>query len=483
MSIRLKLLITYVLCVLLSAGVLALSIFAGVGRFAKQISDIVLDESTPDQVFVEVMDVMAEIKHAEKYEPETLIDVEFIEAIDKRLSAISSSLVVVYKDDWIVVDDYPEDLLRRNLYPSDNHEEGFVMNGYHYVFTNFTFTLDQEPVFYYVLMDVTEVVDFNAEVRRGIGVAILLLIVLMTLPLILLTQKSIIKPLKELDKGAQEIGQGNLEFKLYSKSNDEMGKVIRSYERMRQELKASIDRQVQYENNRKELISSISHDLKTPMTSIKGYVEGILDGVANTPEKQERYLKVIHQKSLDMDRMIDDLFTFSKLDLKKLPFEFTYINMERFIRDYVQEAAIEYSEVGKVELTYTNNSATSPVANIDALQIRRVLQNLVQNSFYYNDSAQKKVEIILENNDDTISIAVKDNGIGMVEEELKQVFTIFYRTDMSRNTKTGGSGLGLAIVKQIIDGHHGKIKAASSKGRGTKITMIFNKEKTDGDRK
>jgi histidine kinase len=332
-------------------------------------------------------------------------------------------------------------------------------------------------------MDVTEVVDFNAEVRRGIGVAILLLIVLMTLPLILLTQKSIIKPLKELDKGAQEIGQGNLEFKLYSKSNDEMGKVIRSYERMRQELKASIDRQVQYENNRKELISSISHDLKTPMTSIKGYVEGILDGVANTPEKQERYLKVIHQKSLDMDRMIDDLFTFSKLDLKKLPFEFTYINMERFIRDYVQEAAIEYSEVGKVELTYTNNSATSPVANIDALQIRRVLQNLVQNSFYYNDSAQKKVEIILENNDDTISIAVKDNGIGMVEEELKQVFTIFYRTDMSRNTKTGGSGLGLAIVKQIIDGHHGKIKAASSKGRGTKITMIFNKEKMDGDRK
>ena len=383
MSIRLKLLITYVLCVLLSAGVLVLSIFAGVGRFAKQISDIVLDESTPDQVFVEVMDVMAEIKHAEKYEPETLIDVEFIEAIDKRLSAISSSLVVVYKDDWIVVDDYPEDLLRRNLYPSDNHEEGFVMNGYHYVFTNFTFTIDQEPVLYYVLMDVTEVVDFNAEVRRGIGVAILLLIVLMTLPLILLTQKSIIKPLKELDKGAQEIGQGNLEFKLYSKSNDEMGKVIRSYERMRQELKASIDRQVRYENNRKELISSISHDLKTPMTSIKGYVEGILDGVANTPEKQERYLKVIHQKSLDMDRMIDDLFTFSKLDLKKLPFEFTYINMERFIRDYVQEAAIEYSEVGKVELTYTNNSATSPVANIDALQIRRVLQNLVQNSFYY----------------------------------------------------------------------------------------------------
>lgn len=370
MSIRLKLLITYVLCVLLSAGVLVLSIFAGVGRFAKQISDIVLDESTPDQVFVEVMDVMAEIKHAEKYEPETLVDVEFIEAIDKRLSAISSSLVVVYKDDWIVVDDYPEDLLRRNLYPSDNHEEGFVMNGYHYVFTNFTFTIDQEPVLYYVLMDVTEVVDFNAEVRRGIGVAILLLIVLMTLPLILLTQKSIIKPLKELDKGAQEIGQGNLEFKLYSKSNDEMGKVIRSYERMRQELKASIDRQVRYENNRKELISSISHDLKTPMTSIKGYVEGILDGVANTPEKQERYLKVIHQKSLDMDRMIDDLFTFSKLDLKKLPFEFTYINMERFIRDYVQEAAIEYSEVGKVELTYTNNSATSPVANIDALQIR-----------------------------------------------------------------------------------------------------------------
>ena len=477
MSIRLKLLITYILCVLLSAGILVISIFAGVGRFAKQMSEVVFDEQAPDQVFVEVVDIIAEIKQVEKYEPETLVDTNFIKEIDKRLSAISSSLVVVYNDIWMSADNYPEETLRTHL--SQKNDEEFIMNGKYYVSTDFQFILNDEPVIYYILLDLSEFIDFNAEVRKGIGVGILFLIILMTLPLIVLIQKSIIKPLKQLDKGAKEISQGNLEFQLSSKANDEMGKVTRSYERMRQELKKAIEKQVQYENNRKELISSISHDLKTPMTSIKGYVEGILDGVANTPEKQERYLKVIHQKSLDMERMIDDLFTFSKLDLKKLPFQFEKVNAEIFIRDFVQEAAIEYSEIGTVKLTYINQSNRPAMVKMDSIQIRRVIQNLMQNSFNYNDADNKKVDIILENREDAVCIAVKDNGIGMVEEELKQVFNIFYRSDASRNTKTGGSGLGLAIVKQIIDGHDGKIKAASSKGVGTQISIILSKENMD----
>lgn len=506
MSIRLKLLITYILCVLLSAGVLVVSIFAGFGRFVQQVSDIILKDNTPDVVFVEMIDMMADVRQAEKYEPESLVDTDFIDSIDNRLSAIGSSLVVEFNDSFIMVDDFDEEILeaqlyQRNLewYPERDEKGGrrgedgfhvkttssedvdgkFQMNDRNYVFADFNFTYDDKPVTYYVLMDVTELVDFNEEVQRGVGGAILVLILLMTMPLLLMIQKSIIRPLKELDKGSREISQGNLDFEMKSKSKDEMGKVIRSYEKMRQELKVSIDRQVQYENNRKELISSISHDLKTPMTSIKGYVEGILDGVANTPEKQERYLKVIHQKSLDMDRMIDDLFTFSKLDLKKLPFEYAIVNMELFARDYVFEAAMEYSEVGEVEMTFKNNSETKPLASIDMLQIRRVLQNLIQNSFKYNDKEQKKIQVILENNDDNVSLAIKDNGVGMEPEELKQAFDIFYRSDSSRNTDTGGSGLGLAIVKHIIDEHQGKLKAASTKGSGTKITILLNKEKTD----
>ncbi len=497
MSIRLKLLITYILCVLLSAGVLVVSIFAGAGRFIAQVSDIILNDHAPDEIFIELIDTMGDIKQAEKYEPESLVDIEFIDEIDNRLSAISSSLVVVYQGQYLMVDDFPVDILREVLYPrgldwvpddeksssgfsvshgSDTQDSKFVIGDQSYVFSDFTFVIDDEDVVYYVLTDITELVDFNDQVRRGFGAAILILLLILTLPLMILIQRTIIKPLKELDKGAREIGNGNLDFKLKSRSRDEMGAVIRSYEQMRQELKKSIERQVQYEDNRKELISSISHDLKTPMTSIKGYVEGILDGVANTPEKQERYLRVVHQKSLDMDRMIDDLFTFSKLDLKKLPFEFTYVNMEILIRDYVQEAGMEYSQVGSVEMVYKNHSEKPPVVNIDILQIRRVLQNLIQNSFKYNESDDKKVDIILENQPDSVCLSIKDNGIGMDEDELKQAFDIFYRSDASRNTGTGGSGLGLAIVKHIIDEHQGKIKAASTKGKGTKITIKLYKE-------
>ncbi len=496
MSIRLKLLITYILCVLLSAGVLVVSIFIGAGKFITQVSDIILNEHAPDEIFVDLIDTMGDIKQVEKYEPENLINIEFIEDIDTRLAAINSSLVVVYEDQFYMVDEFPEETLRDKLFPRNlevdsngETKEGFhgrthssdengriVINDRTYIFIDFSFNLDEKKISYYVLTDISELENFNDQVKKGVGAAILILILILTLPLIILIQKTIIKPLKQLDKGAKQIGKGNLDFKLNSRSKDEMGAVIRSYERMRQELKKSIERQVQYEDNRKELISSISHDLKTPMTSIKGYVEGILDGVANTPEKQERYLRVVHQKSLDMDRMIDDLFTFSKLDLKKLPFEFTYVNMELLIRDYVQEVAMEYNGMGNISMVYKNLSDKVPLVKIDILQIRRVLQNLIQNAFKYNESDEKKVDIILENDIKTIKLSVKDNGIGMEEDELKQAFDIFYRSDASRNTRTGGSGLGLAIVKHIIDEHKGEIEAISAKGEGTKITIQLHKE-------
>lgn len=511
MSIRIKLIIIYIVCTLFSAGIIVVSLFAGVGNYMRQVTDAIIENSEIDEAIIEVIDLIADLKQAEEYNPEKLINSAYMEEINDRLQFFNSSLIVLHKDTYYKYINIEDQVLRDNLIPYDSRINNdsrfdddskidddsrfddfeFARDNYdlkqreysrmdvgnkRYNYIEYTFDINDEEVVYFILTEITTIKNLHESIRAVVSIVILILVFITTLPIVIVIQKRIIRPMKELEKGAKEIGEGNLEFELKAKSNDEIGRVVKSYEKMRMELKKSIEKQVAYENNRKELISSISHDLKTPMTSIKGYVEGILDGVANTKEKQEQYLKVIHQKSLDMDRMIDDLFTFSKLDLQKLPYEFVNINMETFIREYSEEAMLEYEKVAKIGFEIRSNSTSEPIVSIDRLQIRRVLQNMIQNSLKYNESEIKKIDLIIINNIDHIELTVKDNGIGMNEEEVKHAFQIFYRSDASRNTKTGGSGLGLAIVKQIIDGHNGSISIQSSKTSGTAITIKLAKE-------
>ncbi len=247
---------------------------------------------------------------------------------------------------------------------------------------------------------------------------------------------------------------------------------------MRQELKKSIDKQVQYEDNRKELISSISHDLKTPITSIKGHVEGIRDGVANTPEKLDKYLNVIYQKSQDMDQLIDDLFLFSKLDLDRVPFELKDVQILDLIDNVVGEMKLEWENETQKIIFNVNDVSNEPLyVNIDPQQIKRVMINLMQNSIKYMDKPEKEIRITVSNNKDSVQIIVADNGMGIDEEHLKYVFDRFYRVDESRNSDTGGTGLGLAITKQIIEQHQGHIIATSVLGEGTKMIIELPKER------
>jgi len=507
MSIRLKLIITYIFCVLISTAVIVISIFAGTTRFMGKVAEEIIENSAIDEAVLEVIDILAEIKQAQDYNEELLLDKDYLIEIDDRLGFFNTGLVVFYNDEFINLTDIPSgnelyDNLSLSLSSQDrtegfntnvqNNEDAgiektrlksrsnerinsFELDGKSYSFFDYTFTVDEELLVYFFITDITGVKSINTTIMNGVMGAVLVLVILMILPIILLIQKDIIKPLKSLNYGSNEIIKGNLDFKLKVKSKNEVGKVIHSYEKMRIELKKSIEKQVEFENSRKELISSISHDLKTPMTSIKGYVEGILDGVANTEEKRDRYLKVIYQKSIDMDKLIDDLFIFSKLDLKKFPFEFRVTKMEKFIRDISEEIKMEYEEEAIINLTVINNSDMEALANIDVQQMKRAINNLVQNSVKYNESEHKQIAITYTNNNDDVSITIADNGIGMTEEELKKAFDMFYRSDDSRNTKTGGSGLGLAIVKQIILEHKGTINAKSSKTKGTSITVKLGK--------
>ena len=223
--------------------------------------------------------------------------------------------------------------------------------------------------------------------------------------------------------------------------------------------------QLAYENNRKELIANISHDLKTPITSIIGYVEGIRDGVANSPEKMERYIQTIYTKSNDLDHMIDQLFLFSKLDLQRLPFQFEWIKFDQYVRDFVEELRFDVEEMN-VNIHLTIDERETYAAMIDREQMKRVITNIVDNSLKYNDKEEKILHFYLSVQNSHILFKLEDNGPGINEKSIPYIFDQFYRADMSRGTEKGGSGLGLSIQKESLKNTKDRFGQRITLGRG-----------------
>ncbi|GGB50094.1 HAMP domain-containing protein [Virgibacillus dakarensis] len=286
--------------------------------------------------------------------------------------------------------------------------------------------------------------------------------------------RSIILPVKELVKAANEISEGNLDYHIQPTGKDELGHLSETFEMMRQRLKEARDLQVRYDENRKELIASISHDLKTPITSIKGYVKGIRDGVASTPEKMDRYIETIYSKANEMDQLIDELFMYSKLDLQQLPFDLEELDLQAYLADFIEELSYEL-EQNNGSVSFMVNPEERYIVKADREKLGRVIWNIVQNSLKYMDKHEKKISIRLTQESDQAVVQISDNGSGISKDAVPFVFDQFYRTDASRNSATGGSGLGLTIVKSIIEAHGGSVWAESELGEGTSICFTLPK--------
>lgn len=306
-----------------------------------------------------------------------------------------------------------------------------------------------------------------------IGVSFILLLAVTNVVVSYQFSRSIIKPLKDLQKAAAEIRSGNLAYQIVEEGDQEIQELCRDLELMRIKLKDSIQTQLKYEENRKMLISSISHDLKTPVTSIKGYVEGIVDGIANTPEKKERYLKTIYIKAQQVDQMIDDLLLYAKLDLKQIPYNFEQTNIVEYLKICIAESEPEF-ENNQIKITFLNELQQKQKVLLDRERMKRVIMNILDNSLKYMNKAQREIKILLRETNSNIIVELRDNGSGISESELPHIFERFYRSDAARS-EIKGSGLGLAITKQIIEGHHGRVWAVSHGDEGTSILISLCK--------
>jgi histidine kinase len=355
-----------------------------------------------------------------------------------------------------------------------NTRDSIKINDFFFTYVKFDFYFsDKSEGSIFVLRKVSS----NAQLIREmfpILLGLLLLLFIMIIGLLnYLVSRSIIKPISVLKEGAERIKSGDLNFEIKTTSSDEIGQLNKTFEEMRVKLKESITLQIQYEENRKELLSNISHDLKTPITSIIGYVEGIKDGVANTREKMEKYLTTIHIKARDMDSLIDELFLFSKLDLKKESFTFEIIELVEYVRDFVEKLHLDLVQKG-IQITY--HPMNQPMyVTADREKLKRVLVNLINNCVKYMNKDDKYISITLHEGPFDVVVEVTDNGYGIDPSALPYIFNRFYRAEMSRNSRTGGSGLGLAISKHIIEEHEGEIWATSEKGKGTSVFFSLKK--------
>ena len=283
------------------------------------------------------------------------------------------------------------------------------------------------------------------------------------------------KPIRELKAATQNIRDGNLDFSVKNSGIEELDELCQDFEEMRIRLKESAESKVETDRQSRELISNITHDLKTPITTIQGYVEGILDGVADTPEKMEHYLRTIQNKTRDIDRLINELTVYSNINTNRIPYNFIKLQTSEYFADCAEELEMDLEEKN-IRFSYENLLQKDAVIVADPEQLKRVIDNIVGNAVKYADPKKEETRIRLRLRDvgDYIQVEIEDNGNGIAQKDLSRVFDRLYRGDASRGSQ-GGSGIGLSIVKKIIEDHEGKVWATSKEGEGTVIYFVLRK--------
>ncbi|NQG97082.1 HAMP domain-containing histidine kinase [Streptococcus suis] len=291
----------------------------------------------------------------------------------------------------------------------------------------------------------------------GTGILVILLLNLMVTKRIL---QAIMKPMDELHKGVERIRKGNYQENLDYSGDREFEELTEGFNQMQTSLLEAQEKNRLYEQNRTQMVADISHDLRTPLTSIKGYAKGILDGVANTEEKQQNYMTIIYQKSLVMEKLLEKLFVFSQLETDKLPFDTVEVDLREFFKAYISEKKAELADEA---VDFRLEVAGELPVEMDPVQFRRILDNLVDNARKYANTSPLLLTITGTSEDNQVVWTFADNGQGVSKDQLDKLFTEFYRVDQARQ-QVDGHGLGLSIVNNIVHRLGGTIVVENKAG-------------------
>ena len=487
MKFKTRILITFFTIILLPL-VLAVTAFLGIGAYLSREQEeygfhnsdynVLIDPAQASRVMSNELFYVARSKLKE--DPSLLEDKIFLESINEKISE-KASYIIIRKDEELyytgnklaasqIFDKLPafteeniDSDMSQSIYYDDMNKMVRQMDFYF---------RDGSKGSFFVVTKANSIVSRKLFVDMAISIIVILLIT--SLFLTRWISKGVFEPVNQLNIAMQNIAEGNLEYMLPDKNDGEIGDLYRNYEDMRLRLKESTDEKILAEKQNKELVSNISHDLKTPITAIKGYVEGIMDGVADTPEKMDKYIKTIYNKANDMDRLINELTVYSGIDSNRIPYHFHKINVSEYFGDCIEEVGLDL-ESKNIKLDYSSLVSPDTLIIADPEQLKRVINNIIGNSVKYMDKQRGEIDIRILDEIDSIRVEIEDNGKGIAARDLPNIFERFFRTDASRNSAQGGSGIGLSIVKKIVEDHGGYIWATSKEGEGTCMHFVIRK--------
>ena len=303
-----------------------------------------------------------------------------------------------------------------------------------------------------IIPSILLIYSMNYDTTGNIGIWLTILVTIIDIVAVVMwiwIYKRILVPLDKLQTATKKIADGDLDYQLDERDFSEIPFLFKDFERMRIKL-------------------------KEPLTAIRGYVEGILDGVASSPQKTRDYLNTIYNKTNDMTSLIDELLYYSQVAEKYMSYKYEKIYVKDFFDEYVKDLYLELETI-KIKFEYIVNVGRSTVIDMDKEQIKRALNNIVSNAVKYMDKEEPEIHLKVTEMSDAINIQISDNGRGIDEKDLPHIFERFYRSDVSRNTKLGGSGIGLSIVKKVIENHEGSVVAMSKPGVGTEVSIELKK--------
>ncbi|WP_405352746.1 sensor histidine kinase, partial [Ruminococcus sp.] len=275
-------------------------------------------------------------------------------------------------------------------------------------------------------------------------------------------------PVTLLEKGANRIQENVLTEKIVYNGDKEFENICNTFNTMQEHILSEQEKNKKYEQARTEMIAGISHDLKTPLTAIKGTIKSLIDGVVTTPEQEEKFLKTAYRRTNDMDALLNQLFYLSKLETGNMPLNLTKTDLKSFIKNYVDNLNANLFDEQIEAITHID--CEECITYIDSELFKRVLDNLTENSKKYCNASPIKIEITLKQKDNNLLIGFSDNGIGVSEDKITHIFDEFYRADESRNV-CKGNGLGLYIVKKIVESMQGKVYAKNENGLSIYIEL------------
>ena len=321
----------------------------------------------------------------------------------------------------------------------------------------------------YLVETESSLASFAGILRMGTLTTILYVILgigIFTVTFLLLQRKSL-KYIGKIAMAVQNISEGDLNTEIEVLGDDEFSMIAANLNRMEADIRELMDKEREAERTKNELITNVAHDLRTPLTSIIGYLELLSKGVPLTREMQQKYIDIVYTKAKRLEKLIEDLFGFTKMNYGKISMNVGKVDIVKLLGQLLEEF---YPSFADKDLTYElTSNVPAQIISADGNLLARLFDNLINNAIKYGAEGKKVLVKVLAE-EEIVTVSVTNYGYVIPEDELPLIFNKFYRVEQSRSTTTGGTGLGLAIAKSIVDMHGGTI-AVTSDLNGTVFTV------------